>query len=403
MKTKKFTRPELLFVSLLSLALGVRQLATAIISAYVSDYAQTLHMGTVELAAVALGVFGLLQAIFQIPFGALSDKFNKKFIILFGLFLLAFGLILTVVSQNVYVFIIGRGIQGAGAIAASAFAWLSMGVPEEKVSNSINIAGIAIGIAVAVGMSGGTILGTILSYKELTYLDTACVVIAFVLILLFLKEPKHKHKKEIKKGKIDAEFWRYMSKLVKIPVFSLLNIQSFIANYVIMAIFFIIPEYLSKMPGGESRMWEIFVPSTIIAALLMRFSVHFIRNGKTGEIFVISLALMFAGMGLYIWNTHIIYLIIGTTLFMLGYNIIIALIPTITNKVVDKDEYRGTINGVINTFLYVGSFVGSVVTGTIWSLLGAKASLYSLIAIALISLILGIYLLFTSKELKAIS
>lgn len=402
MESKKFTRPELVFVLLLSLALGVRQLATAIISAYVSNYAQTLQMGTVELAAVSLGIFGLLQAIFQIPFGMLSDKFNKKFIILFGLFLLALGLILTVVSDNVYVFIIARGLQGAGAIAASAFAWLAMGVEEKKVSNAINIAGIAIGLAVAIGMSGGTLLGTILSYKELTYLDTACVVVAFVLILLFLKEPKIEHKKEVKKAKMDAEFWRYLGKLTKIPVFTLLNIQSFIANYVIMAIFFVIPEYLGKMHGGSSLMWEVFVPSTIIAAVLMRFSMNFISRGKTGEIFVISLGLMFFGMVLYIWNTHIIYLIIGTTLFMIGYNIIVTLIPTITNKVVDKDEYRGTVNGIINTFLYIGSFVGSVVTGTIWSMFGAKASLYSLIAVALLSLLLGVYLLITSKELKAI-
>lgn len=402
MKSKKFTRPELVFVSLLSLALGVRQFATAIISAYVSNYAQTLQMGTVELAAISLGVFGLLQAIFQIPFGILSDRFNKKFIVLLGLAMLGVGLVLTVVSTNIYIFILARGLQGAGAIAASAFAWLSMGVKEEKVSNAINIAGIAIGLAVAIGLSGGTILGTFLSFVQLTYLDAACVIVSFVLILIFLKSPEKTKEKQPKKGKMDSEFWKYLGKLSKIPVFTLLNLQSFIANYVIMAIFFVIPEYLEKMPGGTSQMWKIFVPSTIIAVILMRFSMKFITKGKTGEIFVISLALMFGGMILYIWNTHISFLIAGTTLFMIGYNIIVTLIPTITNKVVDKDEYRGTVNGIINTFLYFGSFVGSVVTGIIWSEIGPRASLYSLIGVALVSVVLGIYLLITSKELKAI-
>lgn len=400
MKSSKFTRVELTFVSLLSLALGVRQLATALISAYISNYAQTLHFGTVELAAISLGVFGLLQAIFQIPFGILSDKLNKKFIILLGLAMLGVGLILTVMSNNIYVFIFARGLQGAGAIAASAFAWLSMGVKEEKVSNAINIAGIAIGIASTIGLSGGTILGTFMSFKALTYLDAASVIIAFVLILIFLKTPKEC--KEVKKGKMDSEFWAYLGKLLKVQVFTLLNIQSFIANYVIMSIFFIVPEYLGKMPHGMSHMWEIFVPATIIAVVLMRFSMSFINRGKTGEIFVISLALMFAGMFVFLWNSHIIFLIIGTTLFMIGYNVIVTLIPTITNKVIDKDEYRGTINGVVNTFLYFGSFVGSVVTGAIWAECGAGLALFSIIGVALLSLLMGIYLLFTSKELRAI-
>ncbi|MGL4654329.1 MAG: MFS transporter [Sarcina sp.] len=400
MKSNKFTKAELTFVSLLSLALGVRQLATALISAYVSNYAQTLHFGTVELAAISLGVFGLLQAIFQIPFGVLSDKLNKKFIILLGLAMLGVGLILTVVSNNIYVFIFARGLQGAGAIAASAFAWLSMGVKEEKVSNAINIAGIAIGLASTIGLSGGTILGTFMSFKALTYLDAASVIVAFILILIFLKTPKEC--KEVKKGKMDSEFWAYLGKLLKVQVFTLLNIQSFIANYVIMSIFFVVPEYLGKIPNGMSHMWEIFVPATIIAVILMRFSMSFINRGKTGEIFVISLALMFAGMVIFLWNSHIIFLIIGTTLFMIGYNIIVTLIPTITNKVIDKDEYRGTINGVVNTFLYFGSFVGSVVTGAIWAEVGAGAALFSIIGVALLSLLLGIYLLFTSKELRAI-
>ncbi|MGL5575900.1 MAG: MFS transporter [Sarcina sp.] len=395
MKSSKFTRAELTFVSLLSLALGVRQLATALISAYVSNYAQTLHFGTVELAAISLGIFGLLQAIFQIPFGILSDKLNKKFIILLGLAMLGVGLILTVVSDDVYVFIFARGLQGAGAIAASAFAWLSMGVKEEKVSNAINIAGIAIGLASTIGLSGGTILGTFMSFKALTYLDAASVIIAFVLILIFLKGPKEC--KEVKKGKMDSEFWAYLGKLLKVQVFTLLNIQSFIANYVIMSIFFVVPEYLGKIPHGMSHMWEIFVPATIIAVILMRFSMSFINRGKTGEIFVISLALMFAGMVVFLWNSHIIFLIIGTTLFMIGYNVIVTLIPTITNKVIDKDEYRGTINGVVNTFLYFGSFVGSVVTGAIWAECGAGLALFSIIGVALLSLLLGTYLLFTSK------
>ncbi|MGL4742538.1 MAG: MFS transporter [Sarcina sp.] len=403
MNKAKFTRAELVFVSLLSLTLGVRQLATAIISAYVSNYAQTLHFGTVELAAVSLGIFGLLQAIFQIPFGILSDKFSKKVIILIGLIMLAVGLILTVVSSNIYVFIFGRALQGAGAIASAAFAWLSIGVREKNVSNGINIAGTAIGISSALGLSGGTILGTFMSYKALTYLDTACVIISIILVWIFLKAPEGEHAKEVKRGKMDSEFWKYLGKLLKVQVFTLLNVQSFIANYVIMSIFFVIPEYLGKIPGGQSNMWEIFVPATIIAAILMRGSILFINRGKTGEIFVISLALMCGGMVLYLWNTHIIYLIIGTTLFMLGYNIIVTLIPTITNKVIDKDEYRGTVNGIINTFLYFGSFVGSVITGAIWSEVGAKGALISIIVIAGISLVMGVYLLFTSKELKAIS
>ncbi|MGL5068762.1 MAG: MFS transporter [Sarcina sp.] len=402
MKSNKFTRAELTFVSLLSLALGVRQLATALISAYISNYAQSLQFGTVELAAISLGIFGLLQAIFQIPFGVLSDKLNKKFIILLGLFMLGAGLVLTVVSDNVYVFIFARGLQGAGAIAASAFAWLSMGVKESKVSNAINIAGIGIGLASAIGLSGGTILGTFMSFEQLTYLDAACVIISFVLILIFLKAPKVDESKVVKKGKMDSEFWAYLGKLLKVQVFTLLNIQSFIANYVIMSIFFVVPEYLGKIPHGMSHMWEIFVPATIIAVILMRFSMNFISRGKTGEIFVISLALMCGGMAFFLLNTHIVYLIIGTTLFMIGYNIIVTLIPTITNKVIDKDEYRGTVNGIINTFLYFGSFVGSVVTGAVWSEFGAGIALYSIIGVALISLLMGVYLLFTSKELRAI-
>ena len=403
MSTKHFTKDESLFVYLLSLTLGVRQFATAFITIFVSIYAQKLKYGSVEIGAIALGTYGLLQALLQIPFGLLSDKFNKKLVLLFGLALLSLGLILSVVSNNAYVFVFSRALQGAGAFAAVGYSWLSISVEKDKVSTAMNAAGLYTAIGATVGLAGSTVLMMFMSYKTMTYIDIACVAITFILLVIFLKEPKSETSKVVKQEETElgAAFWSYFATLLKTKEFSIVNFQAFVGTYTIVAIFFIAPQYLLKM-GDSSKLYIVFIPASIISTLFIKSSLKFVRARKTALILVISLVAMVIGILLFIWHSNVITLALGATIFMSGYNVLVTLFPTVTNHIVTKDHFRGTLNGVTNTFVFMGSFLGAIVTGFIWSAFSSNIALISLISINILALILGIYLLITSHILKEI-
>lgn len=124
MKNKLSSR-EFNFVLILAIALGVRQLSMSIIVPFVSTYTQSLVYGTLALGGVALGIFSLSQGIFQIPFGNLADKIGSKKVILIGLGLLILGLLLACISNNAYIYLLSRALQGSGAITSAAYAWVS--------------------------------------------------------------------------------------------------------------------------------------------------------------------------------------------------------------------------------------------------------------------------------------
>ncbi|WP_244835006.1 MFS transporter [Clostridium sp. BJN0001] len=358
MGNKIFSRKELLFLITISLALGIRQMAMTMVMPFISTYSKTLIYSNATLAGVALGMFGLMQAVFQIPFGIWSDKIGNKPVILVGLLQVIVGLFIAFLSKSIYMLIFARALQGSGAVLATGYSWISSSVDNKKRPRALSILGIIIGFAAASAFAIGPLINNYLSVRQMFLLCAILILLVWLIILVFFKED-HKtieNKVEIK----DA-----VKILLKNKKFLGLNIAGFLNNYIMFAVFYIIPIYLKPITGS-SGMWKIFMPSVIIAIIFMKKSIVLVEKGYSSALIISAFVLSAVGICFYFNKNSFYFILIGSILFMTGYILLATVIPSVANDIAENN-YRGTANGIINSFQYIGSFVGSVITGALWN------------------------------------
>lgn len=399
MTKTKLSKIEFQFVLILALALGARQLAMSLIVPFVASYAQSLLYGTLTIGGIALGIFSLTQGIFQVPFGSLCDKIGNKKVVLLGLFILICGLLLACVSDNAYIYIISRALQGSGAITAAGYSWISQKVPNEKLADSIGIVGSIVGLSAALSLGGGPLLIRFFTVKELYIFSTILVTIVFLLVLVFLKEdatPKTSLNKEVPLESKSSK--SYLKTLFKTKSFIAFLVLAFSASFIGIAGFFIIPEYLDKTLG-TNNVWIVLTPSVILSIIFMRLSIKFVKKGFTKTVVIVASLCLVVGALLLFVNFSTFDIFFEAVFIFTGYTILTTLIPTITNSIA-KDEFRGALNGIVNSATYIGSFLGATITGLLWSS-NKNLAISIIVVFAIISILLASTILAKSKLQKA--
>lgn len=383
MKQSTIKKEHLSFVIIIGIALATRQLAMNIVTPFVATYAQSLMFGTLVLGGIALGIYNLTQGFFQVPFGNLYDKIGGKKVVLIGLAILILGLFLAFISDNAYVFVLSRALQGSGAITAAGYSWISTEVDSSERADSISLVGTFVGLASAISLGGGPILIKFVSVKTLYLISTIIVLIVFLFVLFFIKESKE-NAPVIKKEKTTGGAM-YLKNMFRQKSFTLLVLIAFVANYIGIAAFFIIPEYL-KLSIGMDSMWKVLTPAVLISIVLMKISTKFIKKGKTKAVIIISLISMLLGSAIILTrDTKTIVLFLASVLIFGAYTVLGALIPTVINSIA-KDEFRGLLNGIMNGFIYIGSFLGATLSGLLWGK-HLEFALILVFALAIIGLI----------------
>ena len=348
-----------IFVGTLGVALGIRQMAMTMVMPFLSTYSSTLKYNTPMLAGIALGVFGLMQALFQIPYGIWSDKKGNKIVMVIGLLQVGIGLVIAYFANNIYWLIFARAMQGSGAIIAVGYSWISSTVTDQKERmKSMSIISTIIGVAAALSFAFGPLIHKFVSVKDMFLYSAIIIFIAWFVIVLFLKDTKNIYNEETMEVK-DA-----IRILSKDKSFIALNISALINNFIMTAIFFSIPQYLEKITGIDG-MWKIFMPTVIVAIIVMRIVVRRLNNSESVNFLISAFVLSALGVLFYLNKDSFISIFIGTLLFMIGYISISTIIPVLGNFILE-DEYRGTGNGIINSLQYIGSFLGSSIIAAIW-------------------------------------
>lgn len=388
---KKLSSTQLKFIIILGLALGIRNLGMSLVAPFISNYTLNLEYGTLALSGIALGGFSLTQAFFQIPFGRFCDKFGNKRIVLLGLALLISGLALSTFSQNAYIFILSRFLQGTGAITAGVFAWIAKEIEDEKRPDAMGLCSLIISFFIVAALGGGPLLIMIWNVHELYAIATVLVIIVFFLILFFLKDDRSKSSVKLskKEEKIKSkETSAYTMSLLKDPKFLGFCFVGFIALFVYMSTFIIIPEYATKLVG-EVNLWMVYTPAMLIGITSMKISVIFVKKSYSKQVAVIAgIFFVLSSIVLIFASNSLIFLIIGSALSFAAYFILTNLIPTATNHIV-KAEYRGSLNGIVNAFTYIGGFFGSAITGFLWGG-DTKYAIFVIIVLAVLVTILGV-------------
>lgn len=350
---------------------GLRMLGMFLILPVFAIYAKSLPGGDNHmLIGLALGIYGLTQAVLQLPLGMASDKFGRKPVIYFGLALFALGSFVAYSAHDIYWIIAGRSIQGAGAISAAITALLADLTREEHRTKAMAMIGTTIGMTFAVSMAVSPLIYQAIGVPGMFALTGILSVIAIFVVAKMIPDPKKSAFHS------DAEVSpARLSDVLKNPQLLRLDFGIFSLHAAQMAMFIVIPAALiasGHMP--EAQHWKIYLPVMIFAFVLMvPLIIYGEKKAKLKNVFVGAIALLLVSQLLFsvmlasFWGT-----VFSLLLFFTAFNILEASLPSLVSKIAPVSA-KGTAMGVYNTSQSLGLFTGGALGGVLASYGGHSA------------------------------
>ncbi len=344
----------------LSLIIALRFFGLFIVLSVLSGYAKDLPGGNAFLAGLALGGYALTQAVLQVPFGVMSDKFGRKKTLLIGLLLFAFGSAVAAMADNIYILLVGRFLQGAGAIGSVVTAMIADQVREDERAHSMAIMGMVIAMSFAAAMIIGPIIAGVWSVSALFWLTGALALTALVILFTAVPEPPHiEHHYSEEEAHIKEVFKD--RDLVRMYI-------TFLFHSSTMAIaFFIIPILLkTKFDMTKMEYWKVYLPAVIFGIIAMGpAAVLGEKYGKGKEVFLASIGFIIASFAMMGFSDNFWIFATGATFFFIGFNMFEPLLQSFVAKFA-KVHQKGAALGVANTFSYVGIFLGGAIGGWLY-------------------------------------
>ncbi|KIM03336.1 MAG: MFS transporter [Sulfurovum sp. AS07-7] len=348
----------------LSTIIGLRFFGLFIVLPVLSVYALELKGGTPFLAGIVVGGYALTQALFQVPFGAMSDKFGRKKTLLIGTVVFIIGSIICALSDSIYMLMIGRFIQGAGAVGAVVSAMISDLVKEEQRAHAMAIMGGTIALSFAVAMVLAPLIGGNYGIDKLFWLTAILGILS--IFILFTKVPNP--------PSIIHTYSEAESKFKDVFSDKALNSMyiTFLFHSSVMTMaFFIIPLVMTAdaVHGGfgwsKAELWKVYLPAMLFGIVSMGPAAIFgEKYGKGKQVFMISItSIMLAFFAMGFSNTPLVF-VIGVVLFFIGFNMFEPLLQSFVSKFA-RVHQKGAALGVANTFAYIGIFLGGIIAGYI--------------------------------------
>lgn len=346
----------------LSLIVALRFFGLFIVLPVLSIYALDMEGATPFLAGLIVGGYALTQAIFQVPFGMMSDKFGRKQVLFVGLIIFIIGSVIAAMSDNIYMLLIGRFLQGAGAIGSVVSAMIADLVKEEQRAHAMAIMGGTIAVSFAAAMIIAPIVGGNWGIDKLFWLTAILSVLAIgVLFTSVPKPPRIVHSYSEEESKFFDVF--------KDKALTRMYITFLFHSSIMTMAFFIIPLVMTQSieEGGfaweKAELWKVYFPAMIFGFLAMAPAAIFgEKYGKGKEIFMISVVTIFFGFLAMGFATTPWVFILGVVLFFIGFNMFEPLLQSFVAKFA-KVHQKGAALGVANTFAYTGIFFGGILAG----------------------------------------
>ncbi len=333
-------------------------------------YAGELEGSTMTLAGIAMGIYGLTQALLQIPLGLLSDRIGRKPVIIGGLLVFAAGSVLAAQATSIYGVIAGRALQGAGAIASAVMALAADLSREEHRVKVMALIGVSIGVSFAIAMVGGPLLHGWFGVPGIFW-ATAGLALGGIAIAVFMIP-----KMSISRFHRDTEIeMSWFGQALRDPQLLRVDAGIFILHLNLMASFIVIPGVLQHGLGIEGgRHWQIYLP---VMGLSMVAIIPFIllaeKKRKVREVLLGAVAtLVLAQLGLGWLDDTMVGMVITLWLFFAAFNLLEAILPSLVAKLAPA-VHKGTAMGAYTTSQFLGVFAGGLCGGWISQHLGNEA------------------------------
>lgn len=369
--------------SALSLAaiFALRMLGLFLLLPVLSIHAQDLPGATPLLVGMALGVYGLTQALLQIPFGAASDRFGRKPVIAFGLVVFAAGSVVAALADDIYLLLLGRALQGAGAITAAAIALLADLTRDETRTRAMALLGMTIGASFILSLVAAPSLAHWLGLSGIFWLIAVLALAAIGVLYLVVPEP------EVSRHHRDAQLTRAMlGEVVRDPMLLRLDFGIFTLHFVMTALFVVLPPLLVNDLGlGTDRQWQLYLPVLLISAALMLPLVFVAESrNRMQPVFVGAIALLVAALlGLAEVPHTVMWMAAALVVFFTSFNVLEASLPSLVSRAAPAAG-KGTAVGVYNMAEFFGAFLGGTVGGALAGGYGAEGVFIIGAAVALV-------------------
>ena len=349
---------------------GLRMLGLFIILPVFSLHAVQLGGAQSHLiVGVALGAYGITQALLQIPFGWLSDRYGRKPIIYFGLGLFALGSFTAAAADNIYWVILGRLIQGAGAISAVVQALAADLTRAEHRTKAMAIIGATIGVSFALSIILGPVLNQWIGVPGIFSVTGVLALLAIVIVAKAV--PNQRLAEDANPRRVES---RLLLPVLRDGQLFRLNFGIFLLHAAMTGLFIVTPMMLKQSGLLAERHWQVYLPVVMLSFVLMIPAVmRSDRNGDGKSIALVSIALLAVGFFVLAGaGTHFWLLCLGLLIFFTTFNVLEASLPAWVSKVATA-EHRGTAFSVHSIFQFLGPPFGGYVSGWLFDHHGAAA------------------------------
>ena len=380
---------ERFFALKISLVMAIRMLGLFMLFPVMSVYAGDYESATPFLIGMAIGIYGLTQAIFQIPFGYLSDRFGRKPILLIGLLVFLLGSILAANTSNIIIVVIGRAFQGGGAISAVLMAFLADSVSEENRAKANAFVGFQIGVAFMLSLLIGPIISSRVGLSGLFWIIALLSLIAMI-IVLSLKQNKSITYYKLSFGAFKETFTKELLAL-DFSIFSLHLILA--AGFIVMPLLIMENQIVSMIDN-----WQLYLPAVLLSFLGMTPLIIISEKfKKTKYILLISILLLIVSQIIFFsLNLNFKVFLITLTIFFVAFNTVEALLPSLLSRTASASK-RGLAMGIFSTSQFLGTFIGGAIGGFIYDIYNLNSVFLFTIFVAIIWWLLILFMPLKSK------
>ena len=377
-------RQELRAAASLAAVFSVRLLGLFMIYPVFAAYARNLSGANPYLIGEALGIYGLSQGLLQIPFGLLSDRLGRKVMIVFGLILFGIGSAVAALTGSIGGVIIGRALQGAGAVGSVILALVADLTKEENRTKAMAMVGITIGASFMIALVAGPIVANFVGVSGIFWLMVALALLGIAITEFVVPNPRRVRVHR------DAEAVPAMiGAVLRDKELLRLDFGIFALHAMLTASFLVVPGLLrGTLDVATNKQWIVYLPVLLLSVAVMLPAIIVAEKYRRMKgVFVSAIAALFVSQAmLHIGAANLFVLLAALVVFFSAFNIMEASLPSLITKAAPADA-KGTAMGLYSSLQFLGIFVGGVVGGLAHQRGGDSAVFALTAALALIWLI----------------